>query len=81
MIYDVMYWRAVGERAAKTAAEAAIALFAAGATVLEIDWAQGAAVVATATLLSVLASLASTNLGKFNGPSLTSEEVPRKARR
>lgn len=74
-MYDVMYWKAVGERAVKTAAQSAVALFAAGATILDIDWAQGAAVVGTATLLSVLSSIASTHLGEFTGPSLTSEAL------
>ena len=70
-----MYWRAVFERAVKTAAQTGISLFAAGATILDIDWAQGAAVVGTATLLSVLSSIASTHLGEFTGPSLTSEAL------
>lgn len=74
-MYDVMYWKAVGERAVKTAAQSAIALFAAGATILDIDWTQGAAVVATATVLSVLSSIASTHIGEFTGPSLASEAL------
>lgn len=74
-MYDALYWRAVFERAVKTAAQAAIALFAAGVTILDIDWAQGAAVVATATVLSVLSSIASTHMGEFTGPSLTSEAL------
>lgn len=74
-MYDAMYWRAVFERAVKTAAQTGISLFAAGATILDIDWAQGAAVVGTATLLSVLSSIASTHFGEFTGPSLTSEAL------
>ena len=74
-MYEAMYWKAVGERAVKTAAQSAVALFAAGATILDIDWAQGAAVVGTATLLSVLSSIASTHLGEFTGPSLSSEAL------
>lgn len=74
-MYDAMYWKAVAERAIKTAAQSGIALFAAGATILDIDWAQGAAVVATATLLSVLSSIASTHVGEFTGPSLTTEAL------
>ena len=53
-MYDAIYWRAVFERAVKTACQASISLLAAGVTILDIDWAQGAAVVATATVLSVL---------------------------
>ena len=74
-MYDAMYWKAVAERAVKTAAQSGIALFAAGATILDIDWVQGAAVVATATLLSVLSSIASTHVGEFTGPSLASEAL------
>jgi hypothetical protein len=74
-MYDAMYWKAVAERAIKTAAQSGVALFAAGATILDIDWTQGAAVVATATLLSVLSSIASTHVGEFTGPSLASEAL------
>lgn len=74
-MYDAMYWRSVAERAIKTAAQSGIALFAAGATILDIDWAQGAAVVATATILSVLSSIASTHVGEFTGPSLANEAL------
>ena len=74
-MYDAMYWKAVAERAVKTAAQSGIALFAAGATILDIDWTQGAAVVATATILSVLSSIASTHVGEFTGPSLANEAL------
>jgi hypothetical protein len=74
-MYDAMYWKAVAERAVKTAAQSGVALFAAGATILDIDWAQGAAVVATATLLSLLSSIASTHVGEFTGPSLANEAL------
>lgn len=75
MLTEPLFWMAVLERAVKTAAQAGIALFAAGVTILDIDWQQGAAVVATATLLSVLSSIASVGVGKFDGPSLTDEAV------
>ena len=74
-MYDAMYWKAVAERAVKTAAQTGVSLFAAGATILDIDWSQGVAVVVTATVLSVLSSLASTHLGEFTGPSLASEAL------
>lgn len=75
MLTEPLFWMAVLERAVKTAAQAGISIFAAGVTILDIDWQQGAAVVATATLLSVLSSIASVGLGKFDGPSLTDEAV------
>lgn len=74
-MFDITFIQASLERAIKTAAQAAIALFAAGATILDIDWGQGAAVVATAALLSILSSIASDRFGKFDGPSLTSEAL------
>lgn len=75
MLTDKTYWVSTLERAVKTAAQAGVALFAAGMTILDIDWQQGAAVVATAGALSVLSSLASLNLGKFEGPSLAGEAL------
>ena len=74
-MWTVDFWKATAERALKTAAQAAIALFAAGVTILDIDWGQGFAVVATATLLSVLSSVASNNFGPFEGPSLADETL------
>ena len=56
MLTDPMFWTAAFERAIKTAAQASLALFAAGVTILDIDWQQGVAVVVTATLLSLLSS-------------------------
>jgi hypothetical protein len=75
MLFDRLFWWATAERAIKTGVQATIALFAAGATILDIDVRQGLAVVATAALLSVLGSLASARLGPHHGPSLTSEAV------
>jgi hypothetical protein len=74
-MYDAMYWKAVFERAVKTCCQASISLLAAGVTILDIDWGQGAAVVATATALSVLSSIASTHVGEFTGPSLATEAL------
>lgn len=75
MLHDISFWKATFERSAKTAAQAGLSLFAAGATILDIDWGQGAAVVATAALLSVLSSIASDKVGQFDGPSLASEAL------
>lgn len=74
-MWTVDFWKATAERAVKTAAQSSIALLAAGVTILDIDWGQGAAVVATATLLSVLSSVASNNFGPFEGPSLSDETL------
>lgn len=75
MLTNQMYWKAVAERAIKTFAQALVAVFAAGVTVLEVDWSQAVAIAGTAALLSVLSSLASLKLGDWDGPSLADEAV------
>lgn len=75
MLNDKGFWVAAGERAVKTFAQALVALFVAGVTVLSIDWVQGLAVAATAALVSVLTSVASYSVGPFLGPSLVDEAV------
>lgn len=75
MLTERLYWVSVGERAAKTFAQSLVALFVAGATILSIDWSQALAVSVTAALVSVLTSIASTRIGKFDGPSLADEAV------
>lgn len=74
-ILSVEFVRAAAERAIKTFAQALLACFAAGITVLTIDWQQALAVSGTAALLSVLTSVASNSLGSFYGPSLANESV------
>lgn len=75
MLSEKLFWIAAGERAVKTFAQALVALFVAGVTVLTIDWQQGLAVAATAAVVSVLTSIASVRLGQFEGPSLAGEAV------
>lgn len=74
-IFSMAFVRAAGERALKTFAQALIAVFAAGITILNIDWMQALAVAGTAALLSILTSVASNNFGSFYGPSLTDEAI------
>ena len=73
LLTDKHFWTAAAERAVKTFAQALVALFVAGVTVLTIDWQQGLAVAGTAAL--VLTSVASLRLGPFEGPSLAGEAV------
>ena len=75
MLSEKLFWIAAGERAVKTFAQSLVALFAAGVTILNIDWQQGLAVAATAAAVSVLTSVASVRLGQFEGPSLAGEAV------
>lgn len=75
MLTDRAFWIAVAERAVKTFAEALVALFVAGITILNIDWVQALSVAGTAALVSVLTSIASVPVGKFDGPSLVDEAI------
>lgn len=75
MLSEKLFWIAAGERAVKTFAQSLVALFAAGVTILNIDWQQGLAVAATAAVVSLLTSVASVRLGQFEGPSLAGEAV------
>lgn len=74
-MYDKRFWIATSERAIKTLAQALIALFVGGMTILTIDWTQALAVSVTAALVSVLTSLISAPLGKNTGPSLADETI------
>ena len=69
------YWQSTFERAVKTLAQSLIAILAVGQTnILTVDWRAAGAVAATATILSVLSSVASAGVGN-SGPSLASEAL------
>ncbi|MDR0848069.1 MAG: holin [Propionibacteriaceae bacterium] len=73
-MWTKQFWKALAERAIKTACEAAVALLTANATgLLDIDWISLLSVVAMATLVSVLTTIAS---GTVTGgaPSLNGAE-------
>ena len=74
-IFDVAFVKAAGERAIKTFAQALVAVFAAGVTVIDVDWMQALAVAGTAAVLSILTSVASNHVGSYYGPSLSDEAV------
>jgi hypothetical protein len=70
-IVTVSFWRAAGERAAKSFAGAALTLFGAGPLdVLHIDWESTLSLSAGAAVVSVLMSLASSQIGTPGSPSL-----------
>lgn len=74
-MFTGVFWKAAFERAVKTAAQSMIAILAVGqTTILTVDWQSAVAVTATATVLSLLSSLASVGAGNY-GPSLASETV------
>lgn len=82
MLYDIRFWRAAGERAAKTAAQAAIlAILGSGmmsaeaVNAFEINWLVVLGFAVGGAVLSVLTSVVSANFGKNAGPSLADETI------
>jgi hypothetical protein len=76
MLFDSRFWVSSAERAIKTLAQTLVALIGTTAvSIIDLDWAQMLGVAATATVLSVLSSIASANFGKNPGPSLTDETI------
>lgn len=68
------FWKGSIERAIRTAAQTAIALIGTDQVgILNLDWAQIGSVTATATLLSLLMSIAGGGTG--SGPSFTDAET------
>lgn len=57
------------ERAVKTAAQALVALFVAGVTIMSVDWVDALAVAGTAALVSVLTSVGSAGRGSPSSAS------------
>ncbi len=75
-MFDIRFWKAAGERAVKTFAQTLVALIGTGAVgIMSLDWPQMLSISATATLLSVLTSVASANFGSNPGPSLADETI------
>jgi hypothetical protein len=74
-MFDSRFWIAASERAIKTFAQALVALIGTDMMgITSLDWPALLAASATATLLSVLSSVASANFGPI-GPSLADETV------
>lgn len=73
MYYDADYWKATGERAAKTFFQVLLAVVGTDALgALSADWNQALAVAGMSALLSVLTSLAGVKVGP-TGPSMVGE--------
>jgi len=71
MMTSKHFWKATGERAVKTMAQAAVVLLGADVVnVLTTDWGQLVAVSLGAGLLSVLTSVASAQVNHSDDPSL-----------
>lgn len=59
MIWTKEFWKGLGERAIKTAAQNVAAILVVGVPVFSIDWKAGLGLAATATLGSILTSIGS----------------------
>ncbi len=64
----------MAERAIKTAAQVAIATIGVSTTMSEVNWTVVASTVCVATILSLLSSIASMNIGDTLTASLVSKE-------
>lgn len=72
-MFTASFWKAASERAVATFAQALIAVLSVGATgLLDVDWPGALSAAALAALLSVLKSVASSQVGN-EGPSLANE--------
>ncbi len=81
-MYDIRFWKAAGERSAKTAAQAAIlAILGSGmmseeaVNAFSVNWLAVIGFALGGAILSVLTSLISAPLGKNTGPSLADETI------
>jgi hypothetical protein len=68
------FWEDASERAVRTFAQALLAILGAGAVnIMTVDWVQALSVAVGAAILSVLTSLASSNVGTKGTPSFLAE--------
>lgn len=70
------FWLDAAERAVKTLAQSLLAVFAAGVTIISVDWKETLAIGATAALVSVLTSVASVGKGERESASLVNQPTP-----
>ena len=70
------FFLATLERSIKTFAQTLVAVLGVGfLDILKTDWVQSLSVAAGAAVLSILTSVASAEIGKMGGPSLTTETI------
>lgn len=76
-IYSLSFWKDAGERAAKSAAQAAVLALGGGAAdVLTLDWVTMGGAAGGGALLSALTSIASAGIANRGTASLTSAVEP-----
>ncbi|MDO4610945.1 holin [Corynebacterium sp.] len=71
-MFTVVFWRDVAERALKTFAQALVATLAVGVPIYDVGWVESLGVAATAMVVSVLTSIASSGVGEDGSASLLS---------
>lgn len=71
-LFTKAFWADASERAIKTAAQSGIAVFVADVTVISVDWAGAGAIVGTATVVSLLTSIASASVATPGTASVVS---------
>ncbi|BAC17672.1 hypothetical protein HMPREF0290_0860 [Corynebacterium efficiens YS-314] len=69
-MFSSQFIKDAAERATKTAAQAILAVFVAGVTIMSVDWVDTLAIGATAALVSVLTSIASAGVRNPESASL-----------
>lgn len=71
MYFSRVFWVSTFERAVKTAAQSAVGILTVGATsLLDIDWVGVASAAGLAAIVSVLTSIAGSQVGTAGDPSL-----------
>ena len=74
-MFTWIFWKDTLERAVKTFAQTLVATIAVGIPLWDIDWASTVGIALTATVLSVLTSIAGISLGEPGTPSLVKPDV------
>jgi len=78
-MFTLAFWKAAGERAAKTTAQTAAALLTGNAVgLLDVDWVALGSVAGLAGVVSILTSIGSDAITGGTGPSLANETTTAK---
>lgn len=75
-MWTKQFWLDTTERALKTFAQALIGVVAVGTPIFHVDWISGLGIAATATVVSVLTSLASGTVGDTTSAAALPNKAP-----
>ncbi|MEN8654264.1 holin [Streptomyces sp. 21So2-11] len=71
-MFTAAFWKATGERALRTFAQALVAVLTAGATnLIDVNWLAAVSTAGLATLLAVFTAIGASGVGGGHGPGLT----------